>query len=124
MTELTGTSISYTRADDLRAVRTFVATRAAALGLSADRVESLILAVSELATNTLQHTTGGGRVRVWAENGQIVDGGQAAALKLGRDMPPADAVRGRGLTIVEQVCDAVEVSVVAEGTRVRVRLNL
>lgn len=132
MTELTGIpaqeTISYARAGDLSAVRAFVAARAAALGLSPDRVESLILAVSELATNTLQHTSGGGRVRVWADDGQlvcdVVDGGRADALQLGRTMPPADAVRGRGLTIVEQVCDIVEVSAASEGTRVRVRLNL
>ena len=30
------------------------------------------LAVSELATNTLQHTAGGGRVRLWAEAGRLL----------------------------------------------------
>ena len=48
----------YEVADDLRRVRAFVTERALALGLSAGRVEVLTLAVSELTTNTLQHTSG------------------------------------------------------------------
>jgi anti-sigma regulatory factor (Ser/Thr protein kinase) len=119
-------TISYADAADLIAVRRFVATRAAALGLSAERVDLLILAVSELAANTLQHATGGGHVRVWARSAQIVcdvvDRGPMRAL--GRVMPAADAFRGRGLAIVERVCDAVDVYAVAEGTLVQVRLNL
>jgi anti-sigma regulatory factor (Ser/Thr protein kinase) len=39
-------------------------------------------------------------------------------------MPAADALRGRGLAIVERVCDAVAVSTVPGGTLVRVRLDL
>jgi serine/threonine-protein kinase RsbW len=119
-------TISYAHADDIVAVRRFVAARAAALGLPAGRVDLLTLAVSELATNTVQHTTGGGHVRVWARSAQVVcdvvDRGPMRAL--GRRMPAADAVRGRGLAIVERVCDAVDVYAVAEGTLVRVRLNL
>jgi len=119
-------TISYTDADDLMEVRHFVAARAAALGLEAGRVDVLTLAVSELATNTVQHTSGGGHVRVWAQAAQIicdvVDSGPMRAL--GRRMPAADSLRGRGLAIVERLCDAVDVYAVAEGTLVRVRLNL
>ena len=43
---------------------------------------------------------------------------------LGHDMPTADAVRGRGLAIVERICDDVTVSATPEGTRVRLRLRL
>jgi len=119
-------AMSYAEADDLKAVRAFVAARARALGLPAGRVDLLTLAVSELATNTLQHTTGGGRVRVWATAGQlicdVVDRGPARLF--GRDMPAADALRGRGLAIVERVCDVVDTAAVADGTLVRIRLNL
>jgi serine/threonine-protein kinase RsbW len=119
-------AMSYAEADDLKALRAFVAARALALGLPASRVDLLTLAVSELATNTLQHTTGGGRVRVWANAGQlicdVVDRGPTRSF--GRKMPEADALRGRGLAIVERVCDVVDTAVVAEGTLVRIRLNL
>lgn len=121
----TGTdTMTYEVATDLRALRAFVCDGAAARGLSPERVELLVLAVSELATNTLQHTTGGGRVRLWAEGDQVfcdvVD--QGPARTLGRDMPEAKAVRGRGLAIVEQVCDEATVLATPEGTVVRIRL--
>jgi anti-sigma regulatory factor (Ser/Thr protein kinase) len=123
-------TMAYAVPDDLRAVRAFVADRASALGLAEARVDLLTLAVSELATNTLQHTSGGGRVRVWADGGQVVcdvvdsSSGEAPVRAFGRAMPGADALRGRGLAIVERVCDTVDVGAVDGGTRVRIRLNL
>jgi anti-sigma regulatory factor (Ser/Thr protein kinase) len=118
--------MAYSQAGDLSAVRAFVAAKASALGLSAARVELLILAVSELTTNTLQHTTGGGRIRVWSGSGQItcdvVDGGALRPPTFA--MPAADTLRGRGLAIVERICDGVEVSAVAGGTLVRIWLDL
>ncbi|GLY04178.1 ATP-binding protein [Actinoplanes sp. NBRC 101535] len=119
-------SMSYQVADDLRAVRAFVTERALALGLPAGRIDLLTLAVSELTTNTLQHTTGGGHIRVWAENGRVVCDvvDQGTARPFGRAMPSAEAVRGRGLAIVERICDAVYTATVPGGTLVRICLNL
>jgi anti-sigma regulatory factor (Ser/Thr protein kinase) len=118
--------MSYTEPDDLRVVRTFVAERARTLGLPAARIDLLTLAVSELTTNTLQHTGGGGHIRVWADDGQlvcdVVDGG--GPRPFGRTMPAAEAIRGRGLAIVERVCDAVYTAAVPGGTLVRICLDL
>ncbi|GIF05708.1 ATP-binding protein [Actinoplanes siamensis] len=118
--------MGYTEPDDLRTVRTFVAERALALGLPPARIELLTLAVSELTTNTLQHTGGGGHIRVWAENGRlvcdVVDGG--GARPFGRAMPSAEAIRGRGLAIVERICDEVYTTAVPGGTMVRICLDL
>ncbi|MEU7590859.1 ATP-binding protein [Micromonospora sp. NPDC049230] len=119
-------TMSYQVATDVRALRAFVSVGALARGLPAERVELLTLAVSELATNTLQHTSGGGRVRLWAESGQlfcdVVDRGPTRAF--GRGMPAADAIRGRGLAIVEQICDEVAVLTRPGETVVRIRLSL
>ncbi|MEV4822213.1 ATP-binding protein [Micromonospora sp. NPDC049275] len=119
-------TMAYEVATDLRELRAFVCAGATARGLPAERVELLALAVSELATNTLQHTAEGGRVRLWAEGDQlfcdVVDQGPTRAF--GRGMPAADAVRGRGLAIVEQICDEVAVLAAGEGTVVRIRLAL
>ncbi|GIF44978.1 ATP-binding protein [Actinoplanes xinjiangensis] len=116
----------YEVPDDLRRVRAFVTERALALGLPETRVEVLTLAVSELTTNTLQHTGGGGHIRVWVEDGRlvcdVVDQGQSRPF--GRSMPGAEAIRGRGLAIVERVCDAVYTTAVPGGTLVRICLNL
>jgi serine/threonine-protein kinase RsbW len=118
--------ITYAEPGDLAKVREFVRGHAARLGLPDQRAELLTLAVSELATNTLQHTAGGGVVRLHASGGRImcdvIDGGPVRTL--GRTMPAADALRGRGLAIVERVCDEVGVDTADEGTRVRLALDL
>jgi serine/threonine-protein kinase RsbW len=118
-------AVSYSQVDDLAAVRGFVRARAQALGLAPERAGRLLIAISELVTNTLLHTTGGGRVRVFAEPGfvvcDVVDGGRPR--EFGREMPSADAVSGRGLAIVERICDEVSTAAVPDGTLVRLRLR-
>ena len=64
--------MSYGDAGDLARVRAIVRARAGDLGLPTPRADLLSLAVSELATNTLQHTDGGGRVRLRAEPGRLL----------------------------------------------------
>jgi serine/threonine-protein kinase RsbW len=115
-------TVSYAAATDLASVRAFVRDRAAGYALPPYRVEMLILAVSELATNTLQHTAAGGEVRVWAEAGQIVVDiiDRGAVRVVAGEMPPPDALRGRGLVIVAQVCDEIS----TQDGLVRLRMNL
>jgi len=117
--------IVYSEPTDLALVRDFVRTTARDLGLAEDRADLLTVAVSELATNTLQHTHGAGRVRVQAAGGRIrcevIDGG--AARQFGRSMPAPHEPRGRGLAIVERVCDSVEVTREADGTHVRLTMR-
>jgi serine/threonine-protein kinase RsbW len=119
-------SMAYRLVSDLAAVRAFVTERAVALGLPPARADLLTLAVNELATNTLQYTRGGGQVRLWAESGQVVcdveDQGPLRSFDAG--MPPAEAVRGRGLAIVEMVCDHVAAFASTRGTIVRMRLGV
>lgn len=118
-------TIPYAHAADLAEVRAFVRARALSLGLPDERVELLLLAVNELTTNTVQHTDGGGHVRVWADAEHLVcdviDGGPVPVF--GRSMPAADATRGRGLAIVERICDKVSAIPVPDGTMVSLRLR-
>ncbi|BFU44004.1 ATP-binding protein [Krasilnikovia sp. MM14-A1004] len=118
--------MTYSEPGDLSSVRAFVAEQARALGLAADRIDLLTVAVSELATNTLQHAGGGGYVRVWGDTGrvccEVVDGGGPRSF--GRAMPSAEALRGRGLALVERICDSVEMVEVPGGTLVRLCLEL
>jgi serine/threonine-protein kinase RsbW len=116
----------YAEPGDLAPLRDFIRLHATALGLPGERADLLTLAVSELATNTLQHTEGGGVVRLWRSDGRVVcdviDGGPARSL--GRPMPAADALRGRGLAIVERICDEVGIETADGSTRVRIALTL
>ena len=119
-------TMTYADVTDLAPVRGFVRTRAVSFGLAPRRADLLMLAVAELATNTLLHTEGGGSVRVWAEAGHVVcdvtDGGPGR--EFGREMPPPSAISGRGLAIVERICDEVSTSTGPAGTRVRLRMRL
>jgi anti-sigma regulatory factor (Ser/Thr protein kinase) len=69
-------------------------------------VDSVQLAVSELATNAVLHARSPFRVRVTREDGRlrvaVHDSSSAAAAK--KDYGPT-AVTGRGLTIVEQLTE-------------------
>jgi serine/threonine-protein kinase RsbW len=127
MSDLTAGAVemAYAEPGDLRVVRAFVRDTATGLGLAPDRVQLLMLAVSELTTNTLQHTSGGGRVRLWAAADhvvcEVVDGGAPRSFG---DMPGANAVSGRGLPIVNRVADEVTTEVGPDGTVVRIRMNL
>lgn len=116
--------MTYAEVDDLVSVRTFVRSAMADRGLSPARTEMMVLAVTELATNTLQHAAGGGRVRVWGDARQVVCevADHGARRPLGQ-MPPADSHRGRGLAIVERVVDDVSTYTGPDGTVVQIRMN-
>ena len=56
----------------LDALRHFVAARAAAAGLGQARVVDLVLAVNEVASNSIAHGGGRGLLRVWQADDRIV----------------------------------------------------
>lgn len=117
-------AMAYALPGDVAQVRSFVRSAALHRGLSAARVEFLVLAVSELASNTIQHTTGGGQVRVWSGDGQVVcEVVDRGADKAFGPMPVADSRRGRGLAIVRRVVDDLTTFATAAGNVVQLRMN-
>lgn len=117
--------MSYAAPDDLARVRAFVRLVASGHGLADDRLDMLVVAVNELAMNTLQHTAGGGQVRLWARDGQVLcDVVDAGAPRTFGPMPPADSVRGRGLALVRRIADEVTSWAGRDGGVVRIRMAL
>lgn len=112
----------------LRDVREFVSTAARVLGLDDDKIDVLVLAVNELATNSVQHGGGGERVRVWQDGPAIVaevtDRGWIGQPLVGRQWPSGDVESGRGLWIANQLCDLVQVHSTRAGTSVRLHVRL
>jgi anti-sigma regulatory factor (Ser/Thr protein kinase) len=113
----------------LAAVRRFAADRARAAGLSERRIVDLTIAVSELAGNTVAHAGGTGTVAVWAEDGHVVgqvdDNGYIRDALAGRiPVPPDQPHGGRGLFLVNQVCDLVRVHTEPGATTTRFFLRL
>jgi anti-sigma regulatory factor (Ser/Thr protein kinase) len=112
--------------EDVAAVRALVARHAAGAGLAAERAADLVLAASEAATNSVLHGGGRGDFAVWREGaavvGEVRDAGRISDPLAGRRRPSLDALDGRGLWVVHQLCDLVEVRSLAAGTVVRFRI--
>jgi anti-sigma regulatory factor (Ser/Thr protein kinase) len=113
---------------DLRPVRSFVAKAAQQAGLSSPRAADLVLAISELAANTLRHTRAGGTLHVWRSSGalicQVQDTGQITDPLAGRRSQSADAPGGKGLWLVNQVCDLVQIRTRTGSTTIRLHMRL
>lgn len=111
---------------DLRPVRVLVARHAAAAGLAPGRLTDLVLAVSELAANTLRHTTGSGTLWAWRSGHEICcqvrDRGWIRDPLAGCRRPVAGEAGGQGLWLVFQLCDLVEVRSDRSGTTIRVHM--
>jgi anti-sigma regulatory factor (Ser/Thr protein kinase) len=113
---------------DLAHVRGLVAITAADTTLPLERVEDLILAVDELATNSICHGGGGGTLRLWGDDDALVcevrDRGYVEDPLVGRVRPALELTRGRGLWLVNQLCDLMQIrSSPVVGTTVRVRMH-
>ena len=109
---------------DVPATRHTVAQWARSCGLPEERVEVLELAASELATNSIRHGGGRGTVALWLDGSAAVvefsDAGVLADPLTGRRTPTLEQDGGRGLYLVNQLCDLVQLRSSERGTTVRV----
>ena len=120
--------MSYRYTTDLAAVRAVVYRYAIAAGLPEARAIDLVLAVSEVAANTVRHAKSPGSLKIWYDSEEIVcqiqDEGTIADPLAGRRQPSLEAMGGHGLWIVNQVCDQVEMQSDENGTTIRLHMNL
>src|SRR5580698_3612487 len=97
----------HTYRSDLSAVRALVLEQARQAGLAEGRANDLVLAVSEVAANTLRHTRSSGTLAIWHDEEEVVceirDEGRITDPHVGRIKPSLDASGGHGLWIVRQV---------------------
>ena len=102
-----------------------VSSRAERAGLAREAREDIVLAVNELVTNSVQYGGGGGTLRIWTESDALVcdvrDRGYIEDPLAGRIAPPLDQHGGRGLWLVNHLCDLVQIRSTPNGTIVRVR---
>jgi anti-sigma regulatory factor (Ser/Thr protein kinase) len=111
----------------LAEARQFVSARASSRGLDNERIEDLRLTVSELVANTLAHGGGQGTIRIWAECDDVVmevlDEGSIDQPLIGRKAPAPAQEGGRGMWMVNQLCDLVQVRTHPGGSVIRVRMD-
>ena len=113
-------------ARDLHAVRERVARLAAAFRLDEDRATDLVLATDEIASNSIRHGGGRGRLRVWPEGDVLIsevrDDGRIADPLVGRIRPAPTGEGGIGLWLATQLCDLVQVRTFPTGSVVRLHM--
>lgn len=111
----------------LSAARRFVASHATAANLTPSRITELILAVNELAANAVEHGGGTGRLTIWTHGGQLIaqvsDDGHLTDPLAGRRLSHPGNTGGRGLLLVNQLCDLVRTYTAASGTITRVHVH-
>jgi anti-sigma regulatory factor (Ser/Thr protein kinase) len=109
-------------------LRSAVASFARECGLESHRVADLVIAINELVGNSVRHGGGSGVLRLWRDDDdlicEVVDHGSIGDPLVGRRRPTAEQIGGRGLWIVNHVCDLVQVRSHAGKCVVRVHMSL
>jgi anti-sigma regulatory factor (Ser/Thr protein kinase) len=112
---------------DLRALRQFVTADERAARLGDIRSRQFLLAVHEAASNALMHGDGTCEVTIWRDRSDVVcevrSEGWFDDPLAGRMRPDTDAVSGRGLWLINQLCDLVEVRSAEPTTTVRMHMR-
>jgi anti-sigma regulatory factor (Ser/Thr protein kinase) len=112
----------------LRELRMLIADYAQRARLPQARAVDFVLAASEVAANTLRHTSAGGTLSLWQADDELIcqlhDSGFIGDPLAGRRSPNRDRPGGQGLWLVNQVCDLVELRTSADGTVIRLHMAL
>jgi anti-sigma regulatory factor (Ser/Thr protein kinase) len=94
-------------------VRRAVADEAALLDFADAQRDTAVLAVNELAANSVRHGGGHGEVHVWRDGDELIcevrDAGAIGDQLAGRRRPDLEQLGGRGLWMVNQLCDLVQI---------------
>ncbi len=114
-------------AGSLGDLRSQVSREASRAGFGPSRAADVVTAVNEVASNSLRHGGGGGELRLWhgpdAVVCEVTDGGHIVEPLVGRVRPETDDRGGRGLWIVNQLCELVQIRSTLSGTAVRMHFR-
>lgn len=114
--------------DSLSQIRHAVSAWASEQAIEQEGNEELVLAVDELAANSVRHGGGAGILRYWREDAvlmcEVRDAGWFHAPLVGRIRPAVDAHGGRGVWLANQLCDLVQIRSSYAGSVVRVHKRL
>jgi anti-sigma regulatory factor (Ser/Thr protein kinase) len=113
---------------DLTEVRARVIRHARQAGMAGGRLTDLVVAVNEIATNSLRYGGLGGELRIWEDGGSLLceirDSGSLTDPLAGRRRPSLKAGGGRGLWLANQLCDLVQIRTLENGNVVRLHWRL
>ena len=107
----------------LRRARLSSAEYAERAGMAVERVDDVLLAVGEMAANSLRHGGGSGVLRLWSDMAHVVcevaDAGVIDDPLVGRTPATPGQLSGRGLLMVNHLADLVRMHTTSDGTVVR-----
>ena len=113
---------------NLSEVRALAERRARMAGLPDARIADFVIAVGEVAANTVRHAKSAGSMEIWCDDGEIIcemrDAGVITDLQSGRLGAGLGASGGHGLWLVYQVCDRVDLHSDQNGTTIRMHMSL
>jgi anti-sigma regulatory factor (Ser/Thr protein kinase) len=113
---------------NLSEVRALAERKARTSGLPEERVVDFVIAVAEVAGNTVRHARSPGSMEIWQACGELIceirDAGVITDPLAGRAPPPPEANGGHGLWLVHQVCDRVDLRSDESGTVIRMYMTL
>jgi anti-sigma regulatory factor (Ser/Thr protein kinase) len=108
---------------ELHDLREFVFAHARAFGLDPDHAAELVLAASEIATNSVAYGGRHGAISVWGDGDcflcEIHDHGHITDPLIGRLRPTEHEQGGYGIWLAHQMCDLVQIRSTTDGTTVR-----
>ena len=114
-------------AGDLRSLRHAVVADPSLEGLSRERRDDVVFVVNEAVTNAVRHGDGRCTARLWHDGRSVVSevsfDTAVPDVLAGRRRPPPDAPSGRGLWLINQVCDLVELRSGGAGTTLRMHVR-
>lgn len=114
---------------DMRDLRALISAHARRHGMTGGSLHHLLVAVTEVATNALNHGEPPIELRLWPEGDQLVceifdRGHWPSVLGPGPGLVPPRDEPALGLWAVRMLCDIVQVRTGPEGTQVRIRTPL
>ncbi len=108
-------------------LRRAIAEDPALASLSAERRSDLVFAINEAASNAVKHGNVGCMTRIWHNGDEVVTEVRSRSgvddVMAGRRRPAADALDGRGLWLINQVCDLVQLRSGASGMTLRMHIK-
>ena len=114
-------------AGDLRSLRHAVVVDPSLESLARERRDDVVFVVNEAVTNAVRHGDGRCTARLWHDGRSVVSEvsfeTHVPDVLAGRRRPLPDALSGRGLWLINQLCDLVELRTGAAGTTLRMHVR-
>jgi anti-sigma regulatory factor (Ser/Thr protein kinase) len=111
----------------LRDARALVMLHATEHAMPTDKLDDLLIAVSEVITNSIVHAGGTAELRIWHADPSLVcevkDAGFIDDPLAGRVRPALVGIGGRGLWLATQLCDLLQLRSSGAGNVIRLHMR-